>query len=179
MRRFPVIFPSPIAMGATIKRSDVTGEIFVARVIHGGLADRSGLLHAGDRIIEVNSYPVEGLEPEQVIEILAQSHGTLMFKVVPITDRPVHNHTMLYVRAMADYSPQQDTAIPCAEAGMAFRKGDVLEIVDQSDALWWQAKELPSTSTCAGLIPSTNTLRRKQREFWWSQTYQHPTCIKT
>ncbi|XP_034145450.1 MAGUK p55 subfamily member 4 isoform X3 [Esox lucius] len=166
-------------LGATIKRSDLTGEIFVARVIHGGLADRSGLLHAGDRIMEVNGYPVDGLEPEQVIEILARSHGTLMFKVVPITDRPVNNHTMMYVRTMADYSPQQDPAIPCAEAGMGFRKGDVLEIVDQTDALWWQAKKLPSTSACAGLIPSTNMLRRKQREFWWSQPYQPHTCIKT
>ncbi|XP_045071440.1 MAGUK p55 subfamily member 4-like, partial [Coregonus clupeaformis] len=156
----------------------ITGEIFVARVIHGGLADRSGLLHAGDRITEVNGYSVDGLEPEQVIEILARSEGTLMFKVVPITDRPVNNQTMLYVRAMADYSPQQDPAIPCAEAGMDFRKGDLLEIVDQSDTLWWQAKKLPSTSACAGLIPSTNLLRRKQKEFWWSQPYQPHSCIK-
>lgn len=28
--------------GATIRRDDVTGEIYIARVIHGGLADRSG-----------------------------------------------------------------------------------------------------------------------------------------
>ncbi|XP_070302054.1 MAGUK p55 subfamily member 4-like [Salvelinus sp. IW2-2015] len=165
-------------LGATIKRNGITGEIFVARVIHGGLADRSGLLHAGDRITEVNGYSVDGLEPEQVIERLARSQGTLMFKVVPITDRPVNNQTILYVRAMADYSPQQDTAIPCAEAGMDFRKGDLLEIVDQSDTLWWQAKKLPSTSACAGLIPSTNLLRRKQKEFWWSQPYQPHTCIK-
>uniref|UniRef100_A0A8C8FDM6 Uncharacterized protein n=1 Tax=Oncorhynchus tshawytscha TaxID=74940 RepID=A0A8C8FDM6_ONCTS len=164
--------------GATIKRNGITGEIFVARVIHGGLADRSGLLHAGDRITEVNGYSVNGLEPEQVIERLARSQGTLMFKVVPITDRPVNNQTILYVRAMADYSPQQDPAIPCAEAGMDFRKGDLLEIVDQSDSLWWQAKKLPSTSACAGLIPSTNLLRRKQKEFWWSQPYQPHTCIK-
>uniref|UniRef100_A0A674EAX3 MAGUK p55 scaffold protein 4 n=1 Tax=Salmo trutta TaxID=8032 RepID=A0A674EAX3_SALTR len=163
--------------GATIKRNGITGEIFVARVIHGGLADRSGLLHAGDRITEVNGYSVDGLEPEQVIERLARSQGTLMFKVVPITDRPVNNQTILYVRAMADYSPQQDPAIPCAEAGMDFRKGDLLEIVDQSDTLWWQAKKLPSTSACAGLIPSTNLLRRKQKEFWWSQPYQPHTCI--
>uniref|UniRef100_A0A8C7JV97 MAGUK p55 scaffold protein 4 n=1 Tax=Oncorhynchus kisutch TaxID=8019 RepID=A0A8C7JV97_ONCKI len=165
-------------LGATIKRNGITGEIFVARVIHGGLADRSGLLHAGDRITEVNGYSVNGLEPEQVIERLARSQGTLMFKVVPITDRPVNNQTILYVRAMADYSPQQDPAIPCAEAGMDFRKGDLLEIVDQSDSLWWQAKKLPSTSACAGLIPSTNLLRRKQKEFWWSQPYQPHTCIK-
>uniref|UniRef100_A0A3Q1C7X4 Membrane protein, palmitoylated 4-like n=1 Tax=Amphiprion ocellaris TaxID=80972 RepID=A0A3Q1C7X4_AMPOC len=159
-------------LGATIKRNEITGEIFIARVIHGGLADRSGLLHAGDRIIEVNGFPVDGLEPEQVIQVQARSQGTIMFKVVPITERPVHNQTMLYVRAMADYSPQQDPTIPCADAGMSFRKGDVLEIVDQTDALWWQAKKLPSNTACAGLIPSTNLLKRKQREFWWSQPYQ-------
>lgn len=28
--------------GATIKRHEITGDITVARVIHGGLADRSG-----------------------------------------------------------------------------------------------------------------------------------------
>lgn len=61
---------------------------------------------------------------------------------------------------MVDYSPQQDTAIPCADAGMSFRKGDVLEIVDQTDALWWQAKKLPSNTACAGLVPSSNLLKR-------------------
>uniref|UniRef100_A0AAX7TSA4 Membrane protein, palmitoylated 4-like n=1 Tax=Astatotilapia calliptera TaxID=8154 RepID=A0AAX7TSA4_ASTCA len=166
-------------LGATIKRNEITGEIFIARVIHGGLADRSGLLHAGDRIIEVNGFPVDGMEPEQVIQVQARSHGTIMFKVIPITERPVHNQTMLYVRAMTDYSPQQDPAIPCADAGMSFRRGDILEIVDQTDALWWQAKKLPSSTACAGLIPSTNLLKRKQREFWWSQPYQPHTCIQT
>uniref|UniRef100_A0A672YT96 Membrane protein, palmitoylated 4-like n=1 Tax=Sphaeramia orbicularis TaxID=375764 RepID=A0A672YT96_9TELE len=165
--------------GATIKRNEVTGEIFIARVIHGGLADRSGLLHAGDRIIEVNGFSVDGMEPEQVIQVVARSQGTIMFKVVPITERPVHNQTMLYVRAMADYSPQQDPAIPCADAGMSFKKGEILEIVDQTDALWWQAKKLPSNMSCAGLIPSTNLLKRKQREFWWSQPYQPHACIQT
>uniref|UniRef100_G3PQC1 MAGUK p55 scaffold protein 4b n=1 Tax=Gasterosteus aculeatus aculeatus TaxID=481459 RepID=G3PQC1_GASAC len=160
-------------LGATIKRNEITGEIFIARVIHGGLADRSGLLHAGDRVVEVNGFPVDGLEPEQVIQVQARSQGTIMFKVIPITERPVHNQTMLYVRALVDYSPQQDPAIPCADAGVSFRKGDVLEIVDQTDALWWQAKKLPSSSACAGLVPSSNLLRRKQREVWWSQPY-HP-----
>uniref|UniRef100_A0A8D2ZIN7 Membrane protein, palmitoylated 4-like n=1 Tax=Scophthalmus maximus TaxID=52904 RepID=A0A8D2ZIN7_SCOMX len=158
-------------LGATIKRNDITGEIFVARVIHGGLDN--------DECIEVNGFPVDGMEPEQVIQVQARSQGTIMFKVVPITERPVHNQTMLYVRAMADYSPQQDPTIPCADAGMSFRKGDILEIVDQTDALWWQAKKLPSNTACAGLIPSTNLLKRKQREFWWSQPYQPHGCIQT
>uniref|UniRef100_A0A3Q2D2I5 MAGUK p55 scaffold protein 4b n=1 Tax=Cyprinodon variegatus TaxID=28743 RepID=A0A3Q2D2I5_CYPVA len=166
-------------LGATIKRNEITGEIFVARVIHGGLADRSGLLHAGDRIVEVNGFPVDGLNPEQVIQVQARAQGTIMFKVIPITERPIHNQTMLYVRAMTDYSPQQDPNIPCADAGMSFQKGDILEIVDQTDTVWWQAKKLPSSSACAGLIPSASLLKRKQREFWWSQPYQPHACIKT
>ncbi|XP_077369259.1 MAGUK p55 subfamily member 4 isoform X2 [Festucalex cinctus] len=162
-------------LGATIKRNEITGEIFVARVIHGGLADRSGLLHAGDRIIEVNGFPVDGLEPEQVIQVVqARAQGTIMFKVVPITDRPIHNHTMLYVRAMVDYNPYQDPAIPCTDAGVSFRKGDVLEIVDQTDALWWQAKKLPGNAACAGLIPSNDLLKRKQRDLL---PYQLHTCM--
>lgn len=32
-----------ICQGATIKRHEITGDITVARVIHGGLADRSGM----------------------------------------------------------------------------------------------------------------------------------------
>ncbi|XP_059416794.1 MAGUK p55 subfamily member 4-like isoform X2 [Carassius carassius] len=166
-------------LGATIRRDDVTGEIYIARVIHGGLVDHSGLLHAGDRLVEVNGQPVFGLEPEQIIQILAHSHGTTMFKVVPSTDRPVNNQTMLYVRAMVDYSPHVDPSIPCADAGMAFKKGDILEIVDQSDTLWWQAIKLPSISACAGLIPSTSLLKRKQKELWWSQPYHPHTCVKT
>ncbi|XP_055022439.1 MAGUK p55 subfamily member 4 [Boleophthalmus pectinirostris] len=166
-------------LGATIKRNELTGEIFVARVIHGGLADRSGLLHAGDRIMEVNGFVVNGMEPEQVIQVVACSQGTIMFKVVPITERPVHSQTMMYVRAMADYNPQLDLAIPCPDAGVSFLKGDILEIVDQTDALWWQAKRLPSSSFCAGLVPSTALLKRKQREFWWSQPYQPHACIHT
>ncbi|XP_048885327.1 MAGUK p55 subfamily member 4-like [Brienomyrus brachyistius] len=163
-------------LGATIKRNELTGEISVARVIRGGLAERSGLLYAGDKIMEVNGQPVEGLEAEQIIEILAQSQGTIMFKVVPMSDRPVNSQTLVYVRAMIDYSPFQDPTIPCADAGMAFRKGDVLQIVDQTDALWWQGRNMPSNSSCAGLIPSIDLLRRRQREMWWSQALQPGTC---
>uniref|UniRef100_A0A672YFD3 Membrane protein, palmitoylated 4a (MAGUK p55 subfamily member 4) n=1 Tax=Sphaeramia orbicularis TaxID=375764 RepID=A0A672YFD3_9TELE len=60
-------------LGATIRRNEETGEIYIARVIHGGLADRSGLLHPGDQLVEVNGSPVVGLEPEQVIKILVWS----------------------------------------------------------------------------------------------------------
>ncbi|CAI9165000.1 unnamed protein product [Rangifer tarandus platyrhynchus] len=159
-------------LGATIKRHEVTGDILVARVIHGGLAERSGLLYAGDKLVEVNGVSVEGLDPEQVIHILAMSRGTIMFKVVPVSDPPVNSQKTVYVRAMIEYWPQEDPTIPCMDAGLPFQKGDILQIVDQNDALWWQARKISDLGTCAGLIPSNQLLKRKQREFWWSQPYQ-------
>ncbi|KAM6174715.1 MAGUK p55 subfamily member 4 [Erethizon dorsatum] len=165
-------------LGATIKRHETTGDILVARVIHGGLAERSGLLYAGDKLVEVNGVSVEGLQPEQVIHILAMSHGTIMFKVVPVSDPPVNSQKMVHVRAMTPYWPLQDPAIPCADAGLPFRKGDVLQIVDRNDALWWQARRVSAPAACAGLVPSQHLLQRKQREFWWSQPYHPHTCLK-
>ncbi|XP_034864234.1 MAGUK p55 subfamily member 4 [Mirounga leonina] len=166
-------------LGATIKRHEMTGDILVARVIHGGLAERSGLLYAGDKLVEVNGVSVEGLDPEQVIHILAMSRGTIMFKVVPVSAPPVNSQTMVYVRAMTEYWPQEDPTIPCMDAGLPFQKGDILQIVDQNDALWWQARKISDLGTCAGLIPSNHLLKRKQREFWWSQPYQPHTGLKS
>ena len=40
-------------LGATAKIGD-DGSLIVARVIKGGAADRSGLIHVNDRIVEVN-----------------------------------------------------------------------------------------------------------------------------
>ncbi|XP_023695868.2 MAGUK p55 subfamily member 4-like [Paramormyrops kingsleyae] len=143
-------------LGATIRRDEVTGEIFVARVIHGGLASRSGLLNPGDRLMEVNQQPVGGMSPEEIIRILvrASCQGTVMFKLVPKIEKPANQQATLFVQAMVDYSPQQDPAIPCAEAGIQFCRGDVLEVLDQADALWWQARKLRGAPGCAGLIPS-------------------------
>uniref|UniRef100_A0A8C6DNE4 MAGUK p55 subfamily member 4 n=1 Tax=Moschus moschiferus TaxID=68415 RepID=A0A8C6DNE4_MOSMO len=166
-------------LGATIKRHEMTGDILVARVIHGGLAERSGLLYAGDKLVEVNGVSVEGLDPEQVIHILAMSRGTIMFKVVPVSDPPVNSQKTVYVRAMIEYWPQEDPTIPCMDAGLPFQKGDILQIVDQNDALWWQARKISDLGTCAGLIPSNQLLKRKQREFWWSQPYQPSNHLRS
>uniref|UniRef100_A0A8D2B2K4 MAGUK p55 scaffold protein 4 n=1 Tax=Sciurus vulgaris TaxID=55149 RepID=A0A8D2B2K4_SCIVU len=173
------ILQAPHYKGATIKRHEMTGDILVARVIHGGLVERSGLLYAGDKLVEVNGVSVEGLDPEQVIHILAMSRSTIMFKVVPVPNPPVNSQKMVYVRAMTDYWPQEDPSIPCMDAGLPFQKGDILQIVDQNDALWWQARKISDLAACAGLIPSNHLLKRKQREFWWSQPYQPHTCLKS
>uniref|UniRef100_A0A8D3C1N6 Membrane protein, palmitoylated 4a (MAGUK p55 subfamily member 4) n=1 Tax=Scophthalmus maximus TaxID=52904 RepID=A0A8D3C1N6_SCOMX len=151
-------------LGATIRRDEDTGGIYIARVIHGGLADRSGLLHPGDLVVEVNGHPVGGLDPEQVIQMLIHSQGTILFKVIPKAAQSSSSQKPVYMRAMVDYFPQQDSSIPCPDAGMAFSRGDLLEVVDQSDGQWWQARKLPCAVSCAGLIPSASMLKRKRRQ---------------
>ncbi|KAG9473361.1 hypothetical protein GDO78_016504, partial [Eleutherodactylus coqui] len=151
------------------------------------------LLSAHDTVAQKDFEPVLPPLPENIPENeeamrivclvknkqpLVHSEGTIIFKLIPIGDRTVSSHTMLFVRAMADYWPQQDAAIPCADAGLPFKRGEILQIVDQSDSMWWQARKASDSSRCAGLIPSNHLLKRKQREFWWSQPFMSHSCLK-
>lgn len=61
------------SQGATIKTDERTGKIVIARVMHGGAADRSGLIHPGDEVIEVNGIDVLGKTPNDVLEILVSA----------------------------------------------------------------------------------------------------------
>ena len=47
-----------------------------------------------------------------------------------------------FVRAQFSYSPADDKQLPCREAGLPFRAGDVLRVVDTSDQFWWQAQRI-------------------------------------
>ena len=42
--------------------------------MHGGAADRSGLISCGDEVIEVNGVNVEGKTPNDVLKILVRYH---------------------------------------------------------------------------------------------------------
>ncbi|XP_015040761.2 MAGUK p55 subfamily member 7 isoform X3 [Drosophila pseudoobscura] len=148
-------------VGATIKTDEETGKIIIARIMHGGAADRSGLIHVGDEVIEVNSINVEGKTPGDVLTILQNSEGTITFKLVPADAKGAQRESKVRVRAHFDYNPDVDPYIPCKEAGLAFQRGDVLHIVAQDDAYWWQARREHERSARAGLIPSRALQERR------------------
>ncbi|CAG9781910.1 unnamed protein product [Diatraea saccharalis] len=141
-------------LGATIKTDEETGKIVIARVMHGGAADRSGLIHAGDEVIEVNGISVENKTPADVLAILQSSEGTITFKLVPSFGKGGSRESKVRVRALFNYDSSEDPYIPCKEAGLNFKKGDVLHIVSQDDAYWWQARREGDRVMRAGLIPS-------------------------
>ncbi|XP_054277141.1 MAGUK p55 subfamily member 7 isoform X2 [Macrosteles quadrilineatus] len=148
-------------LGATIKTDEETGKIVIARVMHGGAADRSGLIHVGDEVVEVNNINVEGKTPNDVLKILQASEGTITFKLVPAEGRLGLRESKVRVRAHFDYFAFSDPYIPCKEAGLDFRKGDILHIVSQDDAYWWQARKEGDRDMRAGLIPSRALQERR------------------
>ncbi|KAL5287355.1 MPP7 family protein [Megaselia abdita] len=148
-------------VGATIKTDEETGKIIIARIMHGGAADRSGLIHVGDEVMEVNGVDVEGKTPTDVLTILQNSEGTITFKLVPSDGKSGCRESKVRVKAHFDYSPETDPYIPCKEAGLAFNRGDVLHIVSQDDAYWWQARKETERSARAGLIPSRALQERR------------------
>ncbi|XP_037596880.1 MAGUK p55 subfamily member 7 isoform X4 [Cebus imitator] len=149
-------------LGATIKKDEQTGAIIVARIMRGGAADRSGLIHVGDELREVNGIPVKDKSPEEIIQILAQSQGAITFKIIPgIKEETPSKEGKMFIKALFDYNPNEDKAIPCKEAGLSFKKGDILQIMSQDDATWWQAKHEGDANPRAGLIPSKHFQERR------------------
>ena len=68
-------------LGATVKNE---GEaVVVARIIRGGMAELSGLLHEGDELLEVNEIELRGKDVNEVCDILQNLQGSLTFLVVP------------------------------------------------------------------------------------------------
>uniref|UniRef100_A0A672H8Y8 Membrane protein, palmitoylated 7b (MAGUK p55 subfamily member 7) n=1 Tax=Salarias fasciatus TaxID=181472 RepID=A0A672H8Y8_SALFA len=152
-------------LGATIKKDKSSGAIVVARIMRGGPADKSGLIHEGDELKEVNGVSVEHRKPKEILPLLARSEGEIKFKIVP-----AFSQEELFVRTLFDYDPLDDPAIPCKDAAVAFQRGDVLEVVSMEDDTWWQARRLGDGDGDgrAGLIPSRQLHER------WARSPVHP-----
>lgn len=67
----------------------------------------------------------------------------------------------IYVRAQFEYDPVKDDLIPCKEAGIRFRVGDIIQIINKDDHNWWQGKLENTKNGTAGLIPSP------ELQEWW------------
>ncbi|KAL1505864.1 hypothetical protein ABEB36_005323 [Hypothenemus hampei] len=150
-------------LGATVRNEG--DAVIIGRVVRGGAAEKSGLLHEGDEILEVNGIEMRGKSINAVCDILKDMEGSLTILVIPTSQSRSHTSRdmILHVRALFDYDPEDDMYNPCRELGISFRKGDVLHVISQEDPNWWQAyREGEEDQTLAGLIPSLSF--QQQRE---------------
>ncbi|XP_075027885.1 MAGUK p55 subfamily member 3 isoform X5 [Calonectris borealis] len=166
-------------LGATIRRDEHTGAVIVARIMRGGAADRSGLVHVGDELREVNGITVLHKRPEEISQILGQSQGSITLKIIPaIKEEYRLKDSKVFMRALFCYNPKEDRAIPCQEAGLPFKRRHVLEVVSQDDPTWWQAKRVGDTNLRAGLIPSKQFQERRLTYRRTIGTLQNPRTVK-
>ncbi|XP_063974834.1 peripheral plasma membrane protein CASK isoform X10 [Diachasmimorpha longicaudata] len=149
-------------MGITLKMNE-DGKCVVARIMHGGMIHRQATLHVLDEIKEINGIPVANQSVNALQKMLREARGSVTFKILPsyriapppcelfrIRPLPV----LIFVRAQFDYDPLEDEHIPCAQAGIAFKTGDILQIISKDDHHWWQARK-DNAAGSAGLIPSS------------------------
>ncbi|XP_068594378.1 MAGUK p55 subfamily member 7-like [Cebidichthys violaceus] len=149
-------------LGATIKRDKSTGAIVVARIMRGGAADKSGLIHEGDELKEVNGVSLEHRKPKEILPLLSRSQGEVTFTIVPaFSKEEMSPKKKLFMQTLFDYDPDEDPTVPCKDAAVAFKRGDVLQIVSMEDDTWWQACHLGDSNTRAGLIPSQQLHERR------------------
>ncbi|KAL7830797.1 hypothetical protein SRHO_G00319240 [Serrasalmus rhombeus] len=135
-------------------------DLVIARILHGGMIDRQGLLHVGDIIKEVNGKEV-GNNPTELQDMLKECSGGITLKILP-SYRDAPSPPQVYLQPHFDYNPASDNLIPCKEAGLAFKRGDILQIVNREDPNWWQACHMVGGAT--GLIPS-QFLEEKRKAF--------------
>uniref|UniRef100_A0A0A9XNQ5 MAGUK p55 subfamily member 5 n=1 Tax=Lygus hesperus TaxID=30085 RepID=A0A0A9XNQ5_LYGHE len=152
-------------LGATVRNEG--DSVMIGRVVRGGAADKSGLLHEGDEVLEVNGIEMRGKSVNEVCDLLSAMTGTLTFLIVPTP--PVYSHvqhrtdSIMHMKANFDYDPEDDLYIPCRELGISFQKGDILHVISQDDPNWWQAyREGEEDQTLAGLIPSKSFQHQRE-----------------
>ncbi|XP_052768272.1 protein PALS1-like isoform X2 [Mya arenaria] len=151
-------------LGATVRND---GEsVIISRIVKGGTAEKSGMLHEGDEILDINGIDMKGKDINDVSEMLANMTGRITFTIYPSNEynQPNISSGIMHVKALFNYDPEDDLYIPCRELGLSFSKCDILHVINQEDSNWWQAyrEGEEDYQSLAGLIPSRSF--HEQRE---------------
>lgn len=102
--------PPLLSQGVTFRVEK--DDLVIARILHGGMIDRQGLLHVGDIIKEVNGKDV-GNNPTELQEMLKDCSGGITLKILPsYRDAPappqVNTRTHTYVMSGICWAVAQD-----------------------------------------------------------------------
>ncbi|XP_037392322.1 calcium/calmodulin-dependent serine protein kinase b isoform X7 [Pygocentrus nattereri] len=84
----------------------------------------------------------------------ANGHASVTSSILDLPSTIQPKGRQIFVRAQFEYDPAKDDLIPCKEAGIRFRVGDIIQIISKDDHNWWQGKLENTKNGTAGLIPS-------------------------
>jgi hypothetical protein len=157
-------------LGITVRVNE-NGDLEIARIMHGGMIDKQGLLHEGDIIKEINGDVVN--TPEELQEKLRTAKGSITLKVIPsYYDIPLASQ--VYMKALFSYDPNKDKLIPAKAAGLMFQEGEILQIISQEDVHWWTARNLKTN--LKGIIPSLYLEERRKAFVPHENDFSQSSC---
>ncbi|VDP82025.1 unnamed protein product [Echinostoma caproni] len=163
-------------LGATVRSE--RRSIIIARIVNGGLAQKTALLHEGDELLSANGIELLGKDLNTVTEILGSLRGQVVLLVAPSADpySKAPRGGIIHLRALFTYEPEEDRYLACQELGLPFIKGDLVHVTGRNDPNWWQAYRSDddngltgAVGTLAGLIPSPIYQRQRailRLQYW-------------
>ncbi|CAF3924884.1 unnamed protein product, partial [Rotaria sp. Silwood2] len=178
----------PNGFGFNIISSEGVPGTFISFIQSGGVADKSGQLRKGDRILSVNGMDLQGANHDEIGKILIGCGDTANIHVIhkyndflqcqvrnderrnKVTSEAASSTVNLktstlkqfFVRAEFDYDPTRDPSLPSGP-GLTFRTGDILHVINAVDDSWWQAKRVTDGREETGIIPSKSRVEKKER----------------
>ncbi|XP_065889304.1 disks large homolog 1-like isoform X2 [Dysidea avara] len=179
--------PQGTGLGFNIIGGEDNVGIFISFITVGGVADTTGLVKAGDQILEVNKVNLHtathedaahalknaGTTVELLVEFRPTEFADFQAKIDSVRDVMAQSPVSpgikttakksLYVRALFDYDHTKDSGLP--QPGLSFKHGDVLHVINAGDDDWWQAALVGSHAEDGpkGLIPSKKRVEKKSK----------------
>uniref|UniRef100_A0A7N4NXY9 Glutamate receptor interacting protein 1 n=1 Tax=Sarcophilus harrisii TaxID=9305 RepID=A0A7N4NXY9_SARHA len=151
-------------LGITISGTEEPFDpIIISSLTKGGLAERTGAIHIGDRILAINSSSLKGKPLSEAIHLLQMAGETVTLKIKKQTDGPGLQASGSNFNAFEWRNPKQ-------RSGLSPTSKTLNQEVDLSDYEW----ERPTTS---GFPGTHNNVDGEQEENFWSQALEDlETC---
>ncbi|XP_078002292.1 glutamate receptor-interacting protein 1 [Phascolarctos cinereus] len=151
-------------LGITISGTEEPFDpIIISSLTKGGLAERTGAIHIGDRILAINSSSLKGKPLSEAIHLLQMAGETVTLKIKKQTDGPSLQASGSNFNAFEWRNPKQ-------RGGLSPTSKTLNQEVDLSDYEW----ERPAASSLPG---THNNADGEQEENFWSQALEDlETC---
>uniref|UniRef100_A0A1I7YQU2 Glutamate receptor-interacting protein 1 n=1 Tax=Steinernema glaseri TaxID=37863 RepID=A0A1I7YQU2_9BILA len=120
-------------LGLTIASTGEPGDpVIISQLAPGGLAERTGALHAGDRILAINGESIKGKKVTDAMRILQQSTEVVTIKVSRVLDSFVSG----YGKSVPFYSQYNQLSIkPYPSSGVVASSAHSDSVSEHSDKM--------------------------------------------
>ncbi|EDL24394.1 glutamate receptor interacting protein 1, isoform CRA_b, partial [Mus musculus] len=154
-------------LGITISGTEEPFDpIIISSLTKGGLAERTGAIHIGDRILAINSSSLKGKPLSEAIHLLQMAGETVTLKIKKQTDGSTFQTSGYNYNTYDWRSPKQRTSL----SPVPKPRSQTYPDVGLSNEDW-------DRSTASGFVGASDSADAEQEENFWSQALEDlETC---